>query len=166
MRRSASKSCSGFTLLEVLVATLLVGIAVASLLTVSGAFTQVNAAGIDMSTAEFLLEEIRGLTTSLAVIDPETGTDTFGAESGENLASYDDLDDFDGVTFSPPIDINRTQLSNFSFFSQVITVENVSTSDFTVTVGDHLSPIVKITVRILLNGGEISSSSWIKTQKE
>ncbi len=164
MRRDAKKNRSGFTLLEVLVATILVGIAVASLIAASGAFTQVNAAGINASTAEFLLEEIRELTISLAVVDPETGTDTFGVESGETLVSYDDLDDFDGVTFSPPIDINRLQLSDFSAFSQVISVENVSTSDLRVTVGEHLSPLVKVTVGILMNGREINSSSWIRTR--
>lgn len=142
----------------------MVGVAVASLLAVNGALTQVNAAGIELSTAEFLLEEIRELTASLTVVDPETGTDTFGVESGETLVSYDDLDDLDGITFSPPIDINRSQLSNFSVFSQVITVENVSTSDLTVTVGDHLSPFVKVTVGIVVNGREISSSSWIRAQ--
>jgi len=164
MRKNTRKNCSGFTLLEILIATILVGIAVAALLITNGAFTQVNAAGIELSTAEFLLEEIRELTVSLAVVDPETGTDTFGAESGETLGSYDDLDDLDGITFSPPIDINRSQLSNFSVFSQVITVENVSTSDLTVTVGDHLSPFVKVTVVIVMNGRAISSSSWIRTR--
>ncbi len=147
-----------------MIATVLIGIAVASLIVATGAFTQVNAAGIDLSTAEFLIEEIRELTASIDVIDPQSGTATFGVESGETLATYDDLDDFNAKTFSPPIDINRTQLSNFSVFSQVVTVENVSTSNLTVTVANHSTYFVRVNVQILVNNQMVSQSSWIRTR--
>lgn len=147
-----------------MVATMLIGIAVASLLLTTGAFTRVNAAGIGLSTAEFLIEEIRELTASIDVIDPNTLTATFGVESGETLATYDDLDDFNAKTFSPPIDINRLQLNDFAAFSQVITVQNVSTSDLTLTVANHASPFVKVTVLILMNNKVITESSWIRAR--
>lgn len=164
MMRNEQKNRSAFTLIEVMVATMLVGIAVASLLLTTGAFTRVNAAGIDLSTAEFLIEEIRELTVSIDVIDPNTLTATFGVESGETLATYDDLDDFNAKTFSPPIDINRLQLNDFAAFSQVITVENVSTSNLTLTVANHASPFVKVTVQILMNNKMITESSWIRAR--
>ena len=147
-----------------MIATVLVGIAVASLIVATGAFTQVNAAGIDLSTAEFLIEEIRELTASMDVIDPETLTETFGVESGETLETYDDIDDFNARTFSPPIDINRTQLSNFATFSQVITVQNVSTSDLTLAVANHASPFVKVTVQVLMNNKLVTKASWIRAR--
>ena len=147
-----------------MIATVLVGIAVASLIVATGAFTQVNAAGIDLSTAEFLIEEIRELTASIDVIDPETLTETFGAESCETLETYDDIDDFNARTFSPPIDINRTQLSSFAVFSQVITVQNVSTSDLTLAVANHASPFVKVTVQVLMNNKLVTKASWIRAR--
>ncbi|MBA7683377.1 hypothetical protein ES703_91741 [subsurface metagenome] len=153
---------SGFSLIEVLIAIVLVGLAIVSLIAANNSFTQANAAGRDLSTAEFLIEQIRELNTLLPVVDPNTGASTFGPEVGEALAGYDDLDDFDGASFSPPISSDRDVLSNFAAFGQQITVENVSDTDFEEVVGDHSSSFVRITVKVFLNSKEISSTSWIR----
>jgi len=155
---------SGFSLIEVLIAILLIGIAVASLVAANSAFTKANGAGTDLSTAEFIIEQIRELTILLPVIDPQTEDATFGPETGETLAEYDDLDDFDGATFSPPIDVDRNVLSNFAAFHQVVTVENVNASNFEQIVGDHSSYFVRVTVRVYLNSKEISSTSWLRAR--
>ncbi len=144
-------------------AIVLVGIAIASLVAANSSFTRATGAGTDLSTAEFLIEQIRELTTLLAVVDPDTGDGFFGPEEAA-LANYDDLDDFDGASFSPPISSNRVPLSNFAGFSQQITVENVSASDFEQVAPDHGSSFVRVTVRVLLNSKEISSASWIRAR--
>jgi prepilin-type N-terminal cleavage/methylation domain-containing protein len=159
-----TKNKSGFSLIEVLIAILLVGLAIASLVGANSAFTQSNGAGTDLSTAEFLLEQIREMTAKLPVIDPLTETSTFGPETGETLTTYDDLDDFDGAVFSPPINADRNPLNDFIAYSQQITVENVSASDFELVVGDHSSNFVRITVTISMNSKEISSSSWLRAR--
>ena len=156
---------AGFTLIEIIVATILIGVAIAAIVMSSRTFTSINAAGMNLSTAEFLIEEIRELVAPLPVVDPESGISTFGPEADETtLADYDDLDDFDGAVFSPPIDINRTGLANFPSFSQQVTVDNVSASDFTAVEVDHSSDFVRVTVSVLLNNGEISSASWIRAR--
>ena len=156
----------GFSLIEALIASILVGMAIAALLISSKAFTMSNGAGLQLSTAEFLIEELRELTTDLPVVDPESGQATFGAESGEDaLADYDDLDDFDGLTFNPPIDISRSALGNFSAFSQQITVENVSAADFSTVVADHGSDFVRVTATVSLAGRELSSTNWIRASQ-
>ena len=159
-----AKYQSGFSLIEVLIAILLVGLAIASLVAANGAFTRANGAGTDLSTAEFLLEQIRELTALLPVIDPETEDAVFGPEGTETLASYDDLDDFDGASFSPPIGVDRNLLTDFAGFSQQITVENVSASDFEQVVGDHSSYFVRVTVKVSLNSRGISSMSWLRAR--
>ena len=153
----------GFTLIEVLIAIVLVGLAIASLVAASNSFTRANGAGANLSTAEFLIEQVRELTAMLPVIDPNGGT-TFGPEAGETLANYDDLDDFDGLSFSPPISADREVLNNFTAFTQEIKVENVDNSNFESVVADHSSDFVRVTVKVLLNSGEISSTSWIRAQ--
>ena len=50
---------SGFTLVEVLIAVALIGLAIASLLVANISFTKANSAGMDLSTAEVLIEQIR-----------------------------------------------------------------------------------------------------------
>ena len=133
---------AGFSLIEALMASVIIGIAVVGLLLSSGSLTKVNAAGIEISTAEFLIEEVKSRCASMA---------------------YDDLPAFAG-TYSPPQDIYGTALTNFSAFSQQVTIENVSNSDFTEVVAEGGSDFVRITARILLNGGEISSADWIRAR--
>lgn len=154
---------NGFSLIEALFAMLLVGLAITALIGANVAFTRANGAGADISTAEFLLEQIKELTVTVAVVDPETETATFGAEEGA-VEFYDDLDDFDGASFSPPIGVDRNVLSDFGVFTQQVTVQNVSASNFESVVGDHSSDFVRVSVKVLKNSIEISSASWIRAR--
>lgn len=152
----------GFTLIEVLISTLLVGLAISALLAANGSSTRINGAGVDMTTAEFLLEQIRELTAVLPAVDPETGTTTFGPEE-PNLVDYDDVDDFNSVTpLCPPIDAARTSLAQFGNFSQQVTVENVSANDFSLL--DPNSPFIRVSVSVCQNGTEVCNASWIRAQ--
>ncbi|KPJ66753.1 MAG: hypothetical protein AMJ43_07020 [Coxiella sp. DG_40] len=153
----------GFTLIEVLIAIILVGIAIVSLVAANSSFTKANSAGTNLSTAQFLTEQIKELTALLPVVDPNTETSTFGPEEG-TLANYDDLDDFAGASFSPPINANRETLNELVGFSQQITVENVNAANFEQVVSNHSSDFVRITVKVSLNLNEISSSSWIRAR--
>lgn len=135
---------SGFTLVEVLIATILVGLAIASLIGANISLTRANGVGANLSTAEFLIEQIRERAIA---------------------ADYDDLytlEHFDGVSFSPPINADGNDLNNFAAFTEQITVENVDATNFENTVVDHSSNFVRVTVRIFLNSREISSTSWIR----
>lgn len=158
-----ARNQKGFTIIEVLFAIILIGIAIASLVAANISFTKSNAAGTDLSTAEFLIEQIKELTALLPVIDPQTGTDVFGPEEA-SLANYDDLDDFDGATFLPPINANRETLNDFTAFSQQITVENLNSANFEEVIADHGSYFVRITVKVFMNSREISSTSWIRAR--
>lgn len=157
---------NGFTFVEVLIAVILVGCAVASLMVANQAFTRANDAGTDLSTAEFLVEQIKELTALLPVVDPETDITTFGPETGESLLTYDDLDDFDGANFSPPISAgpNRSRLNEYAIFSQKVTVENVSASNFEDDVEDHSSNFVRVTVSVYQNAQLITSVSWLRAR--
>ena len=126
-------------------------------------FTMANGAGAELSTAEFLVEQIREITAVLDVIDPQDKTTTFGPEEA-TVVSYDDIDDFNGATFSPPIGFNRVALNDLAAYSQQITVQNVSQSNFNVVVTHHSTNFVRITVRILLNGRPITTASWIRAR--
>ena len=131
---------AGFTLIEAMIATVLIAIAIVALMVSNQAYTQVNAAGLDMSTAEFLIEEARERTASLEF---------------DNLAAF-------AGTYSPPEDIEGSALTAFAAFSQQVTVLNVSPSDFTVPQAG--SDFVRVTVTIQRNGEAISSADWIRTR--
>ncbi len=128
-------SSRAFTLIEVLIAAILVGLSIAALVAANGTLTMANGAGTDQSTAEFLAEQIREMTAMLSVVEPGATSPSWGAEE-TTLAGYDDLDDFDGATFSPPIGANRVALNEFAAFSQQVTVQNVNPSNFDQVVAD------------------------------
>jgi len=135
-----------FTLIEVLIAIILVGLAIASLLGANLAFTRANGSGAELSTAEFLIEQIRERTT---------------------LVSYANLPTFDDKTYSypnGPIGSNGEVLNDFANYSQQITVQNVilNNMDFQTVVSDGSSNFVRITVKIFLSGKEISSACWLR----
>jgi prepilin-type N-terminal cleavage/methylation domain-containing protein len=155
---------NGFTLVEVLFGVILVGISIACLVATNIASTRANDIAMNLSTAEFLTEQIRELTTLLPVIDPESGDDIFGPESGEILSCYDDVDDFDGANISPPISADREVLNDFSAFTQQVTVENVTAINFEQVIPDHSSDFVRVTVEILFNSEPLYSVNWIRTQ--
>ncbi len=161
----ATRNIRGFSLVEVLIATILIGLSIAALVAANGSFSMANDAGGDLSTAEFLIEQLRELTTMLPVVDPQLKATTFGPETGEtSLALYDDLDDFDGQTFSPPIGADRAVLAGYTSFSQQITVENLDPSNFNQVVADHGSDFVRITVIVSQNARPVSSATWIRAR--
>ena len=155
----------GFTFIEVMVAVFILGLAVVALVRANMAFTQANGAGAEIATAEFLLQQVREMTAMVDVIDPQTGTTYWGPEGSETTAAlYDDLDDFDGQSFSPPINSRGIVMSEYGNFTQRVTVENVRTDDFSLIASHHSTPFVKVTIDILHNGETISSASWIRAQ--
>jgi hypothetical protein len=139
----------------------MVGIAVVALIAANSSLTRVNGAGAELSTAEFLIEQIRELTDLVAVVDPQSGTSFFGHEEAL-LSHYDDVDDFDGAIFNPPITSDRQSLNDFEAYTQTVTVENINPSNFDQVVVNHSSDYVRITVSVTLNGQELSSASWIR----
>ncbi len=137
--RSRVPATNGFTLAEILVAVVIIGIAIAALVGANGAFTQVNGAAVDLSTAEFLIEEIRELTT---------------------MSAYGDLYAFD-TSFCPPVDVSGTELTDFGSFTQQVTVEYVDPSSLETSVLVDLD-FIRITVVIVQNNRPVSSASWIR----
>lgn len=130
----------GFTLIEALIATILIGVAISAILTSSASLSNVNAAGVDLSTAEFLIGEFQERSASVAFAD---------------LSAL-------GGTYSPAEDIYGNALSGFDGFSQVVTVLNVRASDL--STAEAGSDFIRITVKLLRNGSEISSANWIRTR--
>ncbi|MCF7975340.1 MAG: prepilin-type N-terminal cleavage/methylation domain-containing protein [Phycisphaerae bacterium] len=152
---------SGMTLIEVMIATLLIAVALSAMLGANGYVTQVNRAGGDLSVAQSLLEHIKEKTEALPVADPETSNAVFGPEE-DDWTAYDDLDDFDGASFCPPIDGRGDTLPQWSTFTQQIVVENVKVDDLTAPVADLDSNFYRVTVTILSQESEVTSATWIR----
>jgi len=131
----------GFTLLEALFASMLIGLVIAALVASSSAFTQANGAGVDLSTAEFLIEEIRELTanTPFSVLE--------STWEGDHSWPNDNMN---------PVP-SAQEIEAFSVFTQRVSVDPCG-GDFNAPAADF----VRITVTITKNGQPISSASWIR----
>jgi type II secretory pathway pseudopilin PulG len=137
---------TGFTLIEALIAAMLIGLAIAALVSSSGAFTMYNAAGLDLSTSEFLIEEIRELTAPVA---------------------FAGLGAFDGQVYNPPREADNlvdTRMPEFAAYTQHVTVEYVNATDLTHIWTSGPKDFRRITVTISKNGQTITSTSWIRAQ--
>lgn len=124
-----------------LIAIILVGLSIASLVSANIAFSKANGYGTDLSTADFLVEQIREKTILLAVTD---------------LYALDD------DHYAPPINANNQQLNDLAGFAQHITVENVNPSDFEQTVADGSTSFMRVTVTVSLNSKQLRTESWIR----
>lgn len=130
----------GFTLMETALALVIVGTGVLASMQLFSACVVTSGSATNSTTARMLAENIRETMANLSVVDPVSGSSRWGPEDGEALASYNDLDDFDGkpdpITgkfkgeyFNPPIDAMRAKIPSLSKFQQVVTVMPVNPSD-------------------------------------
>jgi hypothetical protein len=130
----------GFTLMETALALVIVGTGVLASMQLFATCSDESNTAINATTARMLGENIREAMANLAFADPVSGTARWGPEDGESLASYDDIDDFDGPPvsstqpsdgelFSPPIDSMRAQIPALSKYRQVVTVVPVNPTD-------------------------------------
>ena len=143
-----------------MISVVLVGLSITALVLASNAFTMANGAGADLSTAEFLIEQIRELTAMIPAVDPDNPTH-FGQEA--TGTSYNDVDDFDNASFNPPINAARTVLNDFPSFTQQVVVQKLNPSNLDQTVADSsTSPFLRVTVTVIQNGEQISTASWIR----
>jgi hypothetical protein len=157
----------GFTLIEAALTTMIIGVGCVAMLELLGAGTLANHEGSELTTAMNLAGNIRECMTGVAYTDPNNPTH-WGPEAGEtNVSLYNDLDDFDGQSFSPPIDARRQSLgSQYSTWTQQVKVESINPTHLTATM-NHLTlppdqrPTCRCTVTVLHNGNQIYSQWWI-----
>jgi len=98
----------GFTLIEAAFTTVIIGVGVVAMVDAQQSFVRSNNWSNESSTAAFLAAEVREMTRLLPRHDPVTGLflsggvlTGWGPEDGEVLVTdFDDIDDFDGISFS------------------------------------------------------------------
>jgi len=157
----------GFTLIEASITTVIIGVGCVAMLELLGTGTLANNDGTDLTTAMNLAGNVRECMTGLSYSDPISPTH-WGAEAGETTVKlYNDIDDFDGKSFSPPIDARRNSLgSGYSTWAQSVKVESVNPTNIKATM-NHLTlppdlrPTCRCTATVTHNGKVIYSQWWI-----
>ncbi len=125
LRRPAPR---GFTLAEVVVSVTVVSLAVVAGLTTFGAFARGAAADRETAVATELAAQLAAEIRAQAFEEP-VGTAGFGPEPGEadgTRCYFDDVDDFDGWTASPPMQRDGTVMTDYADYSQEVAVQGWS----------------------------------------
>ncbi len=124
------RSPAGFTLVEVLLTTLIVGLAVVGAMSaMSQAATTKHVLEDEPLTALALASEIHALALALPTGDGDGSPATTAA--GVSI-----LDDLDGASFSPPLDAKLQGISEASGWRQDIQISTVSLADPSVDLPD------------------------------
>jgi hypothetical protein len=156
-----------FTLIEAAMTTVIIGVGCVAMLRLLGAGTLANNDGAELTTGMNLAGNVRELLTGVHYSDPANPSH-WGTETGETSASlYNDLDDFDGKSFSPPIDARRQSLgSAYSTWAQSVKIETIK-PDSLATATSHLNltpdlrPTCRCTVTVTHNGKTVYTQNWV-----
>jgi type II secretory pathway pseudopilin PulG len=117
-----SAAARGFTLIEATLAVTIVAFGFLATMELFAACTVQNQRSAQLTIAQMLCTNVQELTTGLPFKDPYYATATFGPEAGESQLTFNDVDDFDGFTVTPPYDSTRSQIAELKQYTQVVTV--------------------------------------------
>ena len=169
--KTATPSRGGFTLIEVVVATILVGLALTAMMISVGSNTRVNDAGTKLTQAAFLAQEIHEWTLTLPFRDQDVGDrdNPPGPDGSSPQVWVDDLDDLMNVTYCPPRDGQGYAIAALPAWSQTITMTWRDPNDLDQTVTAGTSDIIYVNVDVSVDVRHqttlIVSSGWLVTMK-
>lgn len=139
----------GLTLIEVVASTMIVGMMAVATLNALGAATKSSDAIGNRAIALGLADELLSEIIQLPYSDPE-GSAVFGRETGELAtprSAFDDIDDFNGWTASPPQYRDGTVIPNRTNWRQTVVVTRVTpTNPATTSASDLGAKRIRVTI--------------------
>ena len=123
--RSERERRRGITLPEVVMSTLLVGIVIVGALTLVGGAQRTRQINTERLDGPTLALELWAEIMSKSYEDPEQPGGGLGTETGEAAPreNFDDIDDYDGWSRSPPQDSGGTAMSGYAGWTREVTVD-------------------------------------------
>jgi len=156
----------GFTLIEAVVATSIIGVGVAALFVSLKAGTEVNGASAELTRAVFVAQEIREWTLKLPFTDPDPGDQ--GNPPGPDGTSpeywVDDLDDLMDVVYSPPRDGCGNTLYDLEGWSQHITLTWRNPDNLSAIVTPGATDVVRVQVEVSRGTRALLTTGWFVTR--
>ena len=158
LRKSMSAASRGFTVLESVISTLIVGSMMVAAMNVVGASETARQYGADKSTGLMLAEELMSEILAMPYKDPESGTVYFGFEPDEpnngTRHAFDDVDDFCSWQASPPQNADGTEKAGFDLWKRWAQIVRVKHDALSQTMNSETG-VKWITVIVERNGREV-----------
>jgi prepilin-type N-terminal cleavage/methylation domain-containing protein len=137
-RRAAG--CRGFSLIEICIATLIIGIGVAALLMTMAAGTKVNGASQDRTQASFLCQELREWTVQMP---------------------FANLPAMNNVTYSPPRDGQGNPITSLAGWSQTITMTGRDPTNLASPVAVGSTDMIYVQVAVSHQNHNVLTTGWL-----
>jgi prepilin-type N-terminal cleavage/methylation domain-containing protein len=156
-KTSRRRAGGGFTLVESMMAVVIVsGVLVAALGTF-GAIGKARKNQVDRTAACALANELLAEVMQSRFKDPNNSGNSMGLDSGEGetvRSTFDDVDDYDGYTSTPPKTRDGTILSEYTGWTRSVEVKGVLPAQPTTPIPAGGQQVLKyITVRVTTSGG-------------
>lgn len=154
------------TLVEVSMSILIVGVMlVAALNTVGAARVGLQRVG-DRSRGTMLAQQLMAEVLAQAYEDPDYGPGSFGLGGDEvgdgSRALWEDVDDYDGWSASPPEDKKGNPLAGFDNWGRSVTVAWVNPDNPSAAVMSD-TRVKSITVNVTHNGASVANSVSLRS---
>jgi prepilin-type N-terminal cleavage/methylation domain-containing protein len=124
--RRHRRTTRGFSLVESIVSTLIVGFLLVVATSTVATSTQQQATNVDEITANTLADSLLAEISSLDYMEPGVSVSAIARESGEasnSKTNYDDVDDFHGWQEQPPQTSSGIAIPNRSSWKRSVSVQ-------------------------------------------
>ena len=155
---------AGFSLIEVVISTMLVGLILVASMKSLGAVLRHRQFTTDRDRAILLAEDLAAEILENGYSDPDEPLG-FGRESGESggrRENYNDVDDFHNWDATPPQERGGTVMTGLSTWRRIVTVEYVDPNALTNTVASDQG-VKRITVNVYDSGQLVATQIAIRT---
>lgn len=163
MLKSRYHSVRGFSYIEVLLAAVLLAVLFTAGMTLYGNLGRAGQDTLDQDlAAELCLEMIKEIKL-LPYADPQTPTTGIACEEGGTSRNqYDDIDDYDNWTATPPQTREGSTLERYTGLTHSVAVEHVSSGNFQQTLSDaNNQGFKRITITIKRGDRELTRQIYI-----
>ncbi len=156
---------AGFSLIEALVSVVVVGVMLAVALSTVGASRTTQHRGAGRTRGHLLAQGLMSEIMQQAYQDPQLATLSLGrdgSESGANRAGFDDVDDYDGWSASPPQQRDGTPMSDLAGWRHEVEVAWVSPLDTNLKSASETGA-KRVTVTVSLGGVPMAVLDAVRT---
>ena len=161
-RPTLARRPRGFTIIEAAVSVVVVGSILATAVTGIGVGARLRVAQQDQARARELGEHLLAEILQRQYKSPGASP-VFGPEAGEQRAAYDDVDDYDELSESPPTTPDGAPMNDFAGWRRAVTVEWVDPVNIATTVNADKG-LKRVTVTVTGPGGRRATLVALRSQ--
>lgn len=160
---SHSLERAGITMAETIVSTLLVGLVLVSTIQIVGPIIRSGSVMADKAVAANLARELSDEISTKYFTSPILDdVEAMGPGVGETRATYDDIDDYHGLSNSPPQLSSGSANTNLGGWTRAVKVTHVNLDDPTIESGTYTG-LKRVTVTVSKNGVQLAQTVTLHT---